>query len=148
MANLQKHPIQLKRIVIQELAFKVNTDSPEIEAAFNFVGRHKFDEETKIISVNIRASFGEDQALSKYTVIVDILGLFEIDTERFNVSLIDEWAKKNAPYILHPYLRENIYSLTIHAGIQPLLLPLVQIPTTRETGTKKTTEQNKEKVKS
>ncbi len=31
--------------------------------------------------------------------------------------------------ILQPYLREHVFALTARAGFQPLILPLIEVPT-------------------
>ena len=60
---------------------------------------------------------------------VEILGLFNVDDERFPIKSVHSWAKQNAPLILYPYLREQVFSLTSRAGFEGTLLPLFQVPT-------------------
>ena len=131
MSLSNKHAIQLKKVIVRELAFKKlsNKECGDISVKLN-VGHSPFQPESHIITVSLKCGIDENPSFS---VNVEVSGVFEVDTDHFDIAFINEWAQKNAPYILHPYLREQLYSLTMHAGVEPLLLPLVQVPTTRET---------------
>jgi len=52
------------------------------------------------------------------------LGIFEVDEDKFPFKFIQNWAEKNAPLILYPYLREQVFSLSSRAGFGGTLLPL------------------------
>jgi preprotein translocase subunit SecB len=131
------HAIQLRELRVIELYIKsrfvqengIDSVSPE-----NFLlssGHGKYDDESHIIAVNISAKIGQENQSFPYNLHVELLGIFEVDPERFPIVHIEDWAKRNAPLVLYPYLREHVYALTLRAEVGPVLLPLFEIPTFR-----------------
>ncbi len=73
----------------------------------------------------------DDGAKAPFVLKVELIGLFTVDPERFPIEHVDQWARTNAPLVLYPYLREQVYGLTSRAGFNATLLPLLEIPTFR-----------------
>lgn len=134
---IRQHGVQLAGMDIIELYFKaerrVSTDEniPDIKV---LSGRTDYDNEKKEIHVAVKAEIGMDEDMSDppFVLRVEIAGHFVVDEEKFNPKYIDHWAERNAPFILSPYLREQVYGLTIRAGIKPVLLPLLEVPLLKE----------------
>ena len=130
------YPIQLNDVIISELYFKnlcgMDLKKEDIEDKIEItskVGCSKFNEDSKIILVGLKVETDDSIENVPYKLIVDIRGLFSVDTENFDINNIEHWAHNAAPYILNPYIREHVYSLTTKAGVPPLLLPLLEVPT-------------------
>lgn len=89
-----------------------------------------FDQETKTIHVGLRLSLGmEEKPVTPVSMRIEVLGTFTVDTEKFPAEQINDWADKNAPIILYPFVREHGFGLTSRCGMPPIILPLLQVPT-------------------
>lgn len=144
-AFLKLHSIQLHRINIVELAIKMvvhpdETEYPdEYELPFN-AGHSDFNKEQRRIDVMVEASTSnhDEGGSSKeeenpeqrlpFNLKIVVVGEFHIG-EDFPDEYIYDWARKNAPLILMPYVREQAFALTARCGYKPMLLPLVEVPT-------------------
>ena len=138
---MKKHPIQLIDIGVKELSI-VTKEPPEhgekIDVdSFTFsVGYDGFNDSTRIINIGLKfekAMDDESEQISPEednisSLKIEIIGCFKVDVENFPIEKIDHWAQYNAPYILIPYIREHVYSLTQKCGFEPLVLPLFQVP--------------------
>lgn len=125
----KQHPIQLETVLIKELSVKLNVPIVENSSGGSLqvhTGHSDFDEEEKKISVGLMAR-SDPEKDTGIDLHVEILGVFTVSPE-FPKEHLSDWAQKNAPFLLYPFLREQVYGLTIRAGISPILLPLVEIP--------------------
>ncbi|KAB8063210.1 MULTISPECIES: protein-export chaperone SecB [Janthinobacterium] len=125
------HAIQIIELRVAELSIKVNLEAPRDSELPEFTietGRSNYDPETQQIQVRMRivAGEGEDDVLS---LKVELHGRFKVDETRFPIDQISHWADHNAPIVLYPYIREQVYSLTSKVGLPEGLLPLIEIPT-------------------
>ena len=59
------------------------------------------------------------------------LGEARAALKKFSVEQLPSWAKVNAPMILFPFLREQVYALTARCGYNPIILPMIHVPTIR-----------------
>lgn len=131
--QFKHHPIQLVDIKVLELYIKSvkhveNEDLPE-EGEFGFYHAHTaLDDSDNTIAVKMGVKIDEEDG-APFTLKVELLGIFEVDVEKFSIDDLESWARKNAPLILYPYIREHVYSLTIRSGIEGILLPLFVVPT-------------------
>ncbi len=129
---MKHHPIQLIDLQIRELRILVNNpaecqkDNLEAKVAYQ-VGSHTFKDDKDILMAGLRCLINIDQENAPFEVLVDIVGVFTVGDE-FPRDKVEHFAKHNAPIILMPYIRENVYSLAIRAGVN-VHLPLVQVPT-------------------
>lgn len=132
------HSIQLLKVNIVELYIKSNQPPDEtigvdeVKIPF-FVGHSDFDEENRKIAVMVKVEIGtadekEENEDSPFSLRVEIVGEFKV-TEKFPIEHIDNWARRNAPFILMPFLREHVYALTLRSGFKPINLPLLEVPT-------------------
>lgn len=129
-----QHAIQIKDLKVLTLSLKVDPEKdqsklPEFGCFRLYHGFSEFHAESRRVAVKIGVEISSDNDDSPFDLEVELLGVFEVDLTRFNEKFVNDWAAKNAPLILYPYLREQVYSLTNRAGFEGLLLPLFEIPT-------------------
>lgn len=129
------HAIQLTDLRVSELSIHVDLSVPRDASIGGFnieTGRSAYNHEEHQIQVKMRVSMGAQEGESSpFQLAVAIHGNFVVDESRFDIKFIEDWADKNAPLVLYPYLREQVYSLTSRAGFPEALLPLIEIPTFR-----------------
>jgi len=129
------HPIQLLSINVRELYIRVNYEPKDFEKEKQqpislYTEHNPYDEKNHTIKVSLRLDYGmEDKPKTPFSMRIDLFGEFIIDESKFSKEHIDDWAKKNAQFILFPYLREHAYSLSIRCGLPPAMLPLTEVPT-------------------
>ena len=138
--SMPKHPIQMDVIRVPELAIRMNRESDDSneqsvgKGEFRMTcGHSEFDADAKEISVGVIIEIGEidapNESEHEFDLRVRVEATFSIDTDVFPVDKIEHWASHNAPLIIYPYLREEVYSLTARALRSPKLLPLLELPT-------------------
>lgn len=132
--SYKPHAIQLERIKVLELSMKVNLEVdqeklPEPKGFTLSVGHSEYDDKASRIGVKVSATISSEDGGSPFDLTVELMGGFSVDKEMFPVKFIDDWAMRNAPIILYPYLREHVYALTMRGGFEGTLLPLLQVPT-------------------
>lgn len=137
---MDKHPIQLVYLGIRELLIKSNIPPqpdgqlPELEEGkFRLqTGLTDYDEENKAIGVALKLEIGiDDEEECPFSLRIELYGHFLVDDKKFPKDKIQDWALNNAPYILMPYMREQVFALTSRCGFQPVILPLTQVPTSK-----------------
>lgn len=131
--QLKLHPIQTNSISVRELYIKANEfpdPSKAIEegVASISVGHSQYDEKNKTIRVAMKLEV-EEEKKAPFIMKIELVGEFLVNEKEFPIKHIYDWAKRNAPLILMPYLREHAYSLTLRAGFQPVILALAEVPT-------------------
>jgi len=134
MEELKLHPIKLLNVQILELYLKINDATKafklqdEESRKFSFSSGHsEYNANNKIIAVATKVEIGTEGD-NPFTLRVELIGEFQVNEESFPVDKITHWAKHNAPILLVPYLREQVYSLSVRSGLVPILLPLVELP--------------------
>lgn len=135
MGYRNMHAIQLFDIKVIETSLIVNSPNevfnPDFDASISFrTGHAEFNKEDSVIVVGVKCKSGsqDDERTPPLEIRVELMGVFKVDQEKFPIEHIDEWAEKNAPFILLPYLREHVYSLTLRAGIKNLIIPMFNLP--------------------
>jgi preprotein translocase subunit SecB len=132
---MERHAIQLLNITVDELYIKTldrqNADDESFSREFSLtVGRSDYDAEKKMISVRLLMEMMPEEGTEDrpFEMRIAVAGHFEVDEERFPIAEINNFAEKNAPIILIPYIREQAYALTMRAGVEPLIFPLITVP--------------------
>lgn len=139
---MNQHPIQLRDITIKTLNLTVN--DPNVARDYQGeltlrieLGSTEFSAEDPLISVGLRVQTEPKEAATtkfaanrnpSFSVEVELLGHFVVDYAHFKFEHLTEWSQINAPYLLLPYVREQVYGLAIRAGIRGLLFPLFVQP--------------------
>lgn len=130
MKKMKKHPIQLMQMQVHEILFKRNknfsTNDEGEEPNLKIGTGHEIFDDGAVLAVGIKAKT-ENSATAKYNIAVELVGLFSV-SDGFDKQFLSEWAEENAPFLLLPYVREHIYSLSLRAGLNPLFLPTVEVP--------------------
>ncbi len=136
--SVKLHGIQLKSVDVVELFIRANQtsdESTEKKSDFSIKSSHsEYDEEEKTVQVGIQLEYGmEKDSETPCSMKIELFGDFEVDEDLFDKNHIADWAKRNAPMILFPYLREQAYALSVRCGLPPFILPLIQMPTLKHT---------------
>ncbi len=139
--KLVKHAIQLEGIAVKELFIRINSyeqNDNEIDRNFKLgIGHSEFDGKIGEIDVGIIVKIGNpddhegDEKKSEFDLKVHLLAKFSVDQSRFPIGQIAHWTENNAPLVLYPYIREHVHALSVRAGVKPILLPLMEVPTLR-----------------
>jgi preprotein translocase subunit SecB len=157
-----EYPIQANFIAVRELYIKSHVPPNQrvkVDSG-NFIlktAHSSYDEGRHVIEVSVIIEYGietKPDEIVPYALRAHIMGQFRVDEEKFKKEKIDKWAQINAPYILYPYLREHVFALTARGGFDPVLLPLVELPTVKfvrppvvETPTATESDENTQAVK-
>lgn len=134
---MKPHPIQLLNVQVEELNIIVhdrvsflNTDYPK---TFDYsVSRTNFDDQNNLIAVKVDLEIKpEDEGIidRPFSLKVSVSAQFSVDVTKFPIDKIYIWAENNAPIVILPYVREHVYMLTMRSGFDPVILPLVEVPT-------------------
>lgn len=126
------HPIQLHEITVAKLSVVVNDN----EAANDFEGELSLETLTGVsdlspddpqfavgMKAEVKPKIVEGQELA-FVINVELSGQFRIDYSKFSFDDLGRWCEVNAPFILLPYLREQIYGIALRAGIRKMVIPL------------------------
>lgn len=131
--EIAEHAIQLNFIGVREIHF----ESGRLPSTIDFSGldepsftvaRSDYDASTKTIQVTTRVDV-KSKGDSAFSLRVALVAQFRVDENSFPVARVHDWADRAAFYIIFPFLREEIFSLTTRVGMKPIFLPLLQIPT-------------------
>ncbi|WP_197386907.1 protein-export chaperone SecB [Ralstonia pseudosolanacearum] len=130
------HAIQLValRVLTLQLQANVEVDRAIRPEAFVLETAHsEYDPEDSSIEVKLRVRVGsieadENASPSPYSLEVELIGVFKVDAAKFPMEHIEHWAQNNAPMVLYPYTREHTTSMAIRGGFEPVLLPLLEMP--------------------
>lgn len=129
-----RHPIQLKRADLVEIQFKAHKPPDKTDDVQEYVlgfARSDIMEEGRRIDILVEVEAG-DQTPGKapYYVKFAVRGVFSIgETVKLAPEKITKWAEVAAPYVLMPFIREQVYSLFHRTGFSPFNIPLFQVPT-------------------
>lgn len=131
---MDRHPIQLLNITVEEVFFKKNYQNQEEKYDNEFslvVSRSEYDAEEKMFSVKLDMIIESEKEGPQrpYDMRISISGHFSVDEDQFPNDQIYKFADHNAPILLIPYIREHAYSMSTRAGVDPIIFPLVQVPT-------------------
>ncbi len=136
-ARFDFHPIQLDSMDVISMSFErmgiEDIDRDDLDN-FNFThGYNEYNEEHKLFGVKVKAEvFSPQESDDCYKIIVELAGLFTVDESKFNIEHIYSFAAQNAPLILYPYLREQVYGMSARAGVEMPILPLFVVPTPQQ----------------
>lgn len=134
--EMKKHPIQLIDIRVNDITFKRMNDSVgEINVTSRVAfGKAVYSPDVEIIKCGVKAECqGKHDNEIEFILTVEIIGIFSIEKATFSIDMVPAWQEKNAPYILMPFLREQVYSLSLRTGIPQIIIPMAIVPTTRST---------------
>ncbi|URG53045.1 protein-export chaperone SecB [Pectobacterium quasiaquaticum] len=147
------HAAQMKSLQILKLSIEVHDPVAAHSDDYSFgeyaleTGHSAFNEEDSTIQVMMRVRSGKfavddsndletnaEFSSQPISILAEVGSIFFVNTDSFPKDKISNWAEANAPLILYPYVREQVYGLSTRVGIKPVLLPLLEIPTFRISG--------------
>jgi len=145
--KFQHHPIQLIDITVLKLNMTVSDPhvARDYEGEITLkldIGRSELVQDDPNVSVGLRILFDSNSSSETEMVIeqdgdsnqpafsgeVELVGHFTVDYSKFKFEHLASWAKINAPFLLLPFVREQVYGLAIRAGIKGLVFPLFVQP--------------------
>lgn len=133
---MDKHAIQLHDILVSHLSVIVNDQEAAIgyDGEITLLMKHgtsDFVKDDPYIAVGMKAKVtpeAKDGEAPSFVIEVELAGQFSVDYEKFRFEDLERWAKVNAPSLLLPYLREQIYGLGSRAGLRSMIIPLFNQP--------------------
>lgn len=145
--TIQDYPVQLNFLAVRELFIESFVPpSPDYvmkETRCDYaLARSPYDPARRTIQIGITAKIGGDETpdaeklrelqaagMPLFRLRVHILGDFRVDESNFPLDKLMRWSDVNAPYIMYPFLREQVYALTARCGFRPVVLPMITVPT-------------------
>lgn len=132
---MKQHPIQLEQLVVRELILDLKNPAPaqaqqeNLDAEIRYsMGASNFNPELKSIAVGFICEVNPNDSEASFYIKVHVMGIFSVNVDEFPMDKLEHWSKHNAPILLLPYVRENVYALSARGKIN-LILPLVTLPT-------------------
>lgn len=125
--NIPQSGFELQHIVLTDSSFhrieNVSFDSNvennlNINTSVNIVG----DTVSVLLQVCIDQQF---KGQSQVTIDVAMIGVFRVIGQTPLATNLENFGRVNGAAIIFPYIREHISSLSIKAGIPPIVLPIV-----------------------
>lgn len=122
----KKQPgIRFKNVFLKKMSFSREPNVPENGSLnFNFECQKTLSEDGKSLVFDLGCNISEKTGA--FTIACSFIGLFEADEIASNMPLA-QFAEENAPALMFPYLREFISSTTLKAGMNPIVLPPINI---------------------
>jgi len=123
MASLFK----LSEIYLLESNFKrdanIDFKDPSFKNNADITVRHQVVDDSLLhITVTLVFTAGKEN-LKEISAKIKMMGVFICESD--TIIPIEQFAKANGPAIMFPFLREHLASVTLKAGINPILLPSV-----------------------
>jgi Preprotein translocase subunit SecB len=115
-----KSPIILKWMGLKDSVFRRKHIDDAFEKFRVSIGLEVKEEEA--VSSYLKISLESDEQPENY-IEVTMVGKFE--TSKGFPFPKDDFFHINAPAIIYPYIRQHIRSLSLDAGIKPIILPLI-----------------------
>ena len=140
---LREHPVQLVGISVAHLMISVHRtvapnyciDAREVQIAATDA---TMLEGKNIFILSVRASYrapgvnspvdNSDPDDTCVSFLVEMTGEYEFNREFMSEEEIKRFTKQGALHLMLPFVRDQVYSLTMRAGIKPVMIPTYQIP--------------------
>ena len=122
MAQPPAPAYKLHEVILLESSFSrelnINFEDPDFTTNLNIGIEDQVKDNLIYIIVELLFSVGKNKEVNSK---IKMLGVFEFSENTPLTS--EEFAKKNGPAIIFPFLREHLATLSMKAGIAPILLP-------------------------
>lgn len=99
-------------------------DKLKIDINFSMILNSSADSFSNELTTNLACLSEEDEEVLKFEF--TFVGVFSVINEDANMD-IKHFMKHNSPALIFPYVREHITTITQKAGINPILLPPINI---------------------
>lgn len=118
--------LKFNRYTVDEITFKRNKKLPENinswKMDFNISSTIKCNKEKNKMSVNLKVEVFKNIENPPFTMMVDIVGYFELigneDIKKYTA---------NAIAIMYPYLRAIVSTYTSASNVLPIILPAINV---------------------
>ncbi len=133
--DISKQPgISFDNVILSKMDFSRSpiVEKPEIKVYFS--SNATINEEKKKLALELSADVKETKNES-FSLKCTMIGFFSVLEGQENLTL-EEFSKVNAPALILPYLREVIANMTLRSGINPIILPPINIKSIIDTTTK------------
>jgi len=144
--DIQPFPVHVGAIVPTRIDFEAfalpnEAKPPEYHdpasVAFSAGVKYQLREDSGVVLVTAEATFekleGEpSQAKPPYRLSVGAAAPFAYDPKVISKDEVAEWCAKGAFFVVSPYLRLLVFSVTGQSGFPTITLPLVKVPVLRE----------------
>lgn len=121
---MESSSYKLLNIILVESQFKrepeINYDSEDFKSdiKINIENQKKENKLFITLTIDFKAGISTiEQIFSK----IKMLGIFEYSNS--DIVSVDDFAQINGPAIIFPFIREHLATLSLKAGINPILLP-------------------------
>lgn len=124
MIEKAKSGIQLESIFLDTSLFNrgdyletPSLDGKKMDLKLDSIERNDF------IDCKVVVEFGDNTNNSDLSILVSMIGIFK---KIGDISLSnEEFININAPAVIYPYIRQHVRSLSLDAGLAPIILPMV-----------------------
>lgn len=106
--------------------FNRSEDDLELDLEFNYDLNMEYEEKRAILNLECTVFDNCEENNYPFTIDVSLLGFFEFDGD-LKEEDVHKMIEINGSAILFPYLRSIISNITASAGIQPLIIPTMNI---------------------
>jgi len=140
--ELQPFPVRVGAIVPTRIDFEAFAPPGEAKppvyhdphrVAFNVGVKYRVDEGSGFVLVSAEAAFEKPEGESSpakppYRLNVGASAPFVYDPKKISKDEVAEWCAKGAFFVVSPYLRLLVFSVTGQSGFPTITLPLVMVP--------------------
>jgi len=127
--NKDKQPgINCKSVILVDSSFRRIADFPNknLSLNYNFEYSKELQESSANASLSLKLIVNNEDGEMILQLGCTYVGVFCIQEDEPNMEL-DNFLQFNAPAIVLPYIRHFVHSVTAQAGIEPIILPPINI---------------------
>lgn len=124
-----QYPIQLEAIRPVRLEIRLVPEEDQVQPLQEpeleyYIAVCDHTKEAGRFLVSMRCTVGKPDNTTIVFMQVEVAALFSLEHGEPTIEELNEWARAKASYIIYPFLRENIHSLSSRVGLD-YTLPLV-----------------------
>ncbi|TDQ06241.1 protein-export chaperone SecB [Pedobacter metabolipauper] len=124
----QTPSFQISEIFLLDSQFKrehkIDFQHPSFKNKVSIETDYNYNEENKILEITVLLNFSAGISNKKYiSAKIIMVGIFNCSGDA-QLS-VEQFSKANGPAIMFPFLREHLASVSLKAGIKPILLPAI-----------------------
>lgn len=112
---------RFKRYYIKETSLSFNGQKPSPELGLHIDASASLDSSVAELTLDVAVQDKGENLLVK----VVMVGLFDYDN--CDIDLLKSFVAQNAPAILFPYVRAYVGNMTALGGIEPIIMPTVNL---------------------
>jgi len=133
MAAAARMAAAAKLLTVATTHVEFDVKNPGLEAPFQVVGSLSFNTTTTegVLACEGRFDCAPQTSAGEvlFSAVVTVTSVFELPQEaEFSEGEINAFAATTCAFAAWPYIRETIQSLTLKAGIVPLVLEVLRLP--------------------